>query len=545
MLRMIIADDEFIVRDGLRHVINWSNFGIEIIAEAKNGQEAYDLCISMNPDILLTDIRMPFMDGLEVASKLKENGCESRIIIVSGIQDFNYAKTALSINAEGYILKPVSIDELETVVRKVVNSIDLEKNRDEKYLKLKSQLHENLPIIREKFLRNIVTGMHQKWLDISQKIDFLQLPFSHDEKILVAVLQVDEHSENSKFDSEEDLQLLNFAIQNVSEEIIQNESAGICFWMDENEFIMIFNQKSIYTETYMFICEEIQKCLNKFLEIYCSIGLGCQMDMLTYAHSSYKEARIALQHRFYTGRNSILNFLDIGIQSKKETPSEIIFESNFYDIENRLLNYMKLGDQLNVSKCIDSIFDIYIHNQKPPVEYVQTLAVEIITLATRSIYELDVSLENITESHQSIIANIFSTKDIFNLKKYLQSLFINITDYFREKFLQKNNSSVLTIKNIITSRYAEELSVASIAKEVYLSPNYISLIFKQETGETITEFLTKIRIEQAKLLLTSTNLKILEVAERVGYENTNYFSTVFKKYTGVHPQKFRSDMDIV
>src|SRR5689334_6770760 len=126
MLRMIIADDEFIVRDGLKNIIPWEQFGIEVVGEAVDGQEALDLCLELKPDILFTDIRMPIMDGLEVAMELHEKGSKIKIIIVSGVQDFNYAKMALNINAEGYILKPVKIPELKETIQKVVNSINFE-----------------------------------------------------------------------------------------------------------------------------------------------------------------------------------------------------------------------------------------------------------------------------------------------------------------------------------------------------------------------------------------------------------------------------------
>jgi two-component system response regulator YesN len=132
MLKMILADDESIVRDGLRTIIPWEEYGIGIIAEAADGQEAVDLCLSLEPDILFTDIRMPFLDGLEVASILKEQGKETKVIIFSGIQDFGYAKSALDINAEGYILKPLDVSELVEVVIKVVHKITTERNMAEK-----------------------------------------------------------------------------------------------------------------------------------------------------------------------------------------------------------------------------------------------------------------------------------------------------------------------------------------------------------------------------------------------------------------------------
>jgi two-component system response regulator YesN len=198
MLKMIIADDEYNVREGLKEVVQWKELGIEIVADAADGQEAFELCRQLKPDILLTDIRMPMMDGLEAALKLKELEDPVRIIIISGAQDFNYAKTALSLNADGYILKPIKIHELQDTVKKVVASISMERNREEKNQQLKQQLHENMPVLREKFLANLIQGLYKSEQDALNKLEFFGLPLEIDSLLVVAVLQIDEYEKRSK-----------------------------------------------------------------------------------------------------------------------------------------------------------------------------------------------------------------------------------------------------------------------------------------------------------------------------------------------------------
>jgi two-component system response regulator YesN len=212
MLKMIIADDEFIVRDGLSSIIPWNEYGIEVIAEAADGQEAYELCMQLKPDILFTDIRMPLMDGLEVAMKLKETESDIRIIIISGVQDFNYAKIALNINAEGYILKPVKLDELKDVVKKVAGSILEERGKAVELQNLKDQLYENMPAVREKFLRNLISGLYQEEQFIQSKLDYFNIPLKPDEGVTVAVLQIDDFGRMTDGSPEEDRQLLSFSV---------------------------------------------------------------------------------------------------------------------------------------------------------------------------------------------------------------------------------------------------------------------------------------------------------------------------------------------
>jgi two-component system, response regulator YesN len=538
MLKMIIADDESIVRHGLRNVIQWENFGIEVVAEAADGQEALDACLELNPDILFTDIRMPMLDGLEVAMKLKELKMNIRVVIISGAQDFNYAKTALDADAEGYVLKPVNIDDLSDVFKKVVNRIKLERNQQSEVTQLKQQLHEHFPLIRENILRNMIHGVYVNAQEINKKMQFYNIPLQTDGDHLVSVLQIDDYSRYTDNLTEEDRQLLIFSIHNIIEEIMNNYNAGIVFSTNENEFVMIFNHNAQSGRKYTEICEEITLCLRKFLDVSVSIGIGRSVGSILSVNLSYKDAATALQYKFYTGKNSILDINDIHIMNEFN-PSNID-SSNLYEYENQLMNFVKLGDCESVQKTISNIFDEICSSRNIPIDYVQSIWVEIVCIASRNIRDLGENPDSITGSCSMILEEIYRKENADDLKKYISGIFAEITHYFSKKYNQKNIAIINKIKEIIAKRYNEDLSVAKISGEIYLTPNYISQIFRKETGETITQNITKIRMEQAKKLLKSTDFKILEISEKVGYEDSHYFSKAFKKYTGVHPQKYQS-----
>lgn len=538
MLKMIIADDEAIVRNGLKKVIRWENFGIEIIAEAMDGQEAFELCQQLQPDILFTDIRMPIMDGLEVAMKLKELHSTISVIIISGMQDFNYAKTALDISAEGYVLKPINVDELHEVIKKVVNRIKLERNRQSEMIHLKQQLHEHFPVIREKFLRSLVLGAYANELQIQSKLQYFQLPFQWNESFMVSVLQIDDYSKTIESTSEEDKQLLSFSVSNIIEEILTNYNAGVSFCLNENEFILIFNQNAQTNKKYTEICEEAVSCLDKFLNISVSVGVGRWVNRVLSLNSSYTDARTALQYKFYTGRNSILDISDINIMNDINSGS--VDGSCLYKNENQLMNFIKLGDCDGVSKTVTGMFDDLCADRNKPVDYIQSVCVELVCITSRTVQDLGENLDSIAGTRSGILEAIYKKESAYELKGYILAVFIKIAEYFSQKYNQKNARVINRIKEIIEQRYREDISVAKISEEVYLTPNYISMIFKQEMKETISEYITKTRMEQAKILLKTTDLRILEVAEKVGYEDAHYFSKVFKKYTGILPQKYRS-----
>ncbi|WP_138756439.1 response regulator [Paenibacillus sinopodophylli] len=537
MLRMIIADDESIVRRGLRNVINWETFGIEVVAEAQDGMEALELCKELAPDILFTDIRMPIMDGLELAMKLEELGSPIRVIFISGVQDFNYAKTALDINADGYVLKPVVVTELNEVIGKVVNRIKLGRKQHTELQQLKRQIHENFPVIRENFLRNLAGGVYVNDVVIHGKLEYFQIPLLPDESFLVSILQMDDYERKTENMSEEDKQILSFSVSNIVEEIVTNAAAGVSFRSNENEFIQIYNQSALLNKKYSEISAEIVLCLEKFLKISVSIGIGRPIGNLSAVNSSLKDARTALQYKFYTGKNSILDIGDIHVMT--ETGSGNSNSSGFYAEEGELMNSIKLGDVDGASTAISRLFDSLGQDRSTPVDYIQGMCVELIYIASRTVQDLGENLNGMGEKRSILIETIYKKESVTDLRQYMLNLFADMARYFLKKYNQKNAKVIGRIKEIVDQSYNGDISAAKISREVYLTPNYISMIFKQATGETITEYITKVRMEKAKHLLKSTDLKILEIAEKVGYEDPHYFSKVFKKYTGIHPQKHR------
>lgn len=537
MLTMIIADDESIVRQGLKNIVHWNDLGIEVIAEARDGQEAYELCQELHPDILFTDIRMPLMDGLEVAMKLEEQGSDIRIVLISGAQDFNYAKTALDIKAEGYVLKPVIVDDLNEVIRKVVNRIKLDRKQQSEMTHLKRQIHEHFPLIRNNFLRNLASGVYVNETSIQNKLEYFKIAIQSDESLLISSLQIDDYENKIEKMSEEDKQLLSFGVTNIIEEIMTNYNSGISFGMSENEFVQIYHQSALSNRKYTEICAEIALCLQNFLKISVSIGVGRMIDKISLIHTSLEDARSALQYKFYTGHNSILDISDIDILN--DTSNEGIIPFDLYENENRLMGYIKLGDVEGVAETINNIFGHLNSGRTMTMDYVQGVCFEMTCIASRTVQDLGESMDSIADDRSVVLDTIYRKETIADLKSYMSNLFVMIAQYFSKKYNQKSAKVIRKIKDIIDQKYSGDISVAKISQEIYLTPNYLSMIFKQDTGETISEYITKVRMEHAKSLLKSTDLKILEIAEKVGYEDPHYFSKAFKKYTGIHPQKHR------
>ncbi|OCT15131.1 hypothetical protein A8709_13555 [Paenibacillus pectinilyticus] len=535
MLKMIIADDEYNVRRGLAKVLSWESLGIEIVGEAEDGEEALEMCRQYQPEILLSDIRMPFIDGLQLTSKLKEEGCRARVIFISGIQDFDYVKSALQLNADGYVLKPVKLEELQAVVSKVVDSIQSERKRLMTEEKLKLQLAQSLPALREKFLNQVIAGFSDNEQSLWDKATYYQIPFKRDDSICIAVIQMDDYKLAVEKFTEENKQLLFFAIHNVVEELINSHKSGLCFTnINDNEFIMLLHFPEEANGAIIEYCEEIVNCINKFLKIPVSIGIGNPVKELVSLQSSYMEAKYALQYTFYTGKNSILSIQDLAAEGSDSPPNHI------YTFEYKLLSNVKLGFAEGITVALEQLFAPFKQQTQYSVDYVRHIAAELLFSLSRMMYEMEEVFDELISSKLEVLKSIEQARNIDEMQVLLENIFLKATIHFEKRHTSKNSRVTQKIKEVINRRYMEDINTKILSEEVFLTPNYISQIFKQETGDTITEYINKHRIEVAKELLKSPDLKVLEVSEMVGIENPQYFSTLFKKYTGMHPGKYRA-----
>ncbi|MGQ7885434.1 response regulator transcription factor [Paenibacillus sp. WC2504] len=539
MITMVIADDEELIRDGLNSIIDWSEFGIEVVGLAEEGRQAYELCMRLKPDIVCTDIRMPIMDGLELSQKLRDAGSTAKIVIISGIQDFHYAKTALSMHAEAYVLKPVKLHELTEVFGQVASKINRERDSETMNTKVHKQLQDSIPALREKLLIQLLSRYYTNENDIHDKIAYYQIPLQQGEFSAIGLLKIDDFEHAIQHYSEENKQLLFFAIHNVVEEILTNTRSGFAFTNTmDNELIVIFNEKSLIDQKYMDLAEEIIRCIRQYVKVSASIGIGSSVSSVLQLSYSYQEAKEALQHTFFTGKESVVTIHDIA-HNKVETERHM----HLYELEKQLIQQVKLGDADGVARLLNKLFDDIILPNSAQVEQVYYRGAELIFQLARPLHEADESYEAILgKSTIELVQMIQNTKDIGSLRDLMTNIIKDIALYMQNKHNSKSQRVIVRIKQYIDKHYMNNVTIQLLAEEAFLSPTYMCQIFKQETGETIIEFLTKVRIEKAKELLKSPDLKIFVIAEMVGFENATYFTTVFKKITGVLPGKYRESL---
>jgi Response regulator containing CheY-like receiver domain and AraC-type DNA-binding domain len=540
MITVILADDDFLVRETLSEVIPWKELGMEVIGQAENGKQALDMCIEKKPDVLFTDIKMPFLNGLEVAISLQELGINTRIVLISGIQDFNYAKTALSLNAAGYILKPIQIKEIIEAMKKIRNSIDMEQNRAEVYHQFKRQLEEHQDIIKEKFLNNLLLGIITDKIEIHQKLEYFQLSLNEGENIIVAVAEIDDYPKRVENQTESDKQFLNFSVKNIIEKCLFNHQAGLCICTRDNQFGMILNRRSNLEDAMALIFDEIQDLLQDFNNITISIGIGNKVTNLDAISISYNNALNALNYKFYTGKNSIIHIEDISNTQKLYQMSDVNVYTNLNAMQKELLSQIKLGNTEKLSETVESYFSFLTEVKLFTEEYIRGVCIELIINAYQETFRTEIDVQEILPHYLNSVQEILKLETVFEMKQTVYRMLEHICNYFKSKYSVKHGNLVRQIKEMAEKRYMENITLSDIANEVYMSPNYICSVFKKEAGITINEYLIKVKMEEAKKMLKDTKMKIHEIAEKLGYESPHYFSYSFKKNTGKTPQQYRN-----
>jgi two-component system response regulator YesN len=547
MYKLILADDEQEARKGIIEKIAWSELGFEVAGEAENGREAYDLAEITVPDIVITDIRMPFMDGLELAAALKNRFPTIRIIILTAYDEFEYAQRAIKIDIAEYVLKPVSSNELIEVLLKVKHEIDNEKAQRENNQILLEQFKRALPVLKEKYLSSVITGS-VPGEQISIRASELGLDLNG-KQFVVAVVGLDQTCFTIGNDNQlmglydkkniryvEDLALPNMAVFNLCMEIAAKDSLAIPFLHNDCVcLILAYKTNDIqgFVESTFKILDEIRLTIEKFLNFTVTIGLGSFCDEIAMISKSYKNAVSALEYRLIHGCNRIIFIEDIECLHM----DKLIFDDHD---ERALTSSIKLGDDNEVKFIIDALFE-NVNKAKASFKDFQIFLMEILIVIIKSSKSHDIEMDRIFGSNRNLFVEMYKFRDINEAKEWLIGICSEVMKRIRAEKGNTCRHLVKKAKEFIHENYYDnDLTIEKVAKHIHISPSYFSAIFKKETKETFVNYLVNVRMTEAKLLLRTTEMKTLEIAERVGYLEPSYFSYVFKKHCGISPSLYRN-----
>lgn len=516
-MRLLIVDDEATIRDGLSKTIDWASIGIEYVDCAKNGIEALKYVKQSAPDILLTDIRLPGMDGLELAECVTRLYPKTRILLLSGYADFSYAKQAISIGVDEYLVKPVNVNDLIKKIQIIVEEIT--HNIPDAPVKSFPATMINIlrtPGLSKEELSHLIVSAGYRW-----KHPWLLAGIAE-----LFISESDAANQRLPLNAED--------ICPVLSDTLHTET--ICVPMGETNQILLF--ANLPGDTKPAIPEnEISDFYDVISQKYnCQFTLAFSEVFLALSfYPAYQSAKNTLLYRFFIG-NGVTLFPRQFSGKKYETP--ISPEK----IQKELIQAIRSANAEICLNLIQPLFRSYRFCDISDIETIKDYCLQLVTILSAEAGRGESTENNLLRLGYIQYAEHFTT-----VEEYIHQVTVfyhNILAILKQSQSSKSYWIVKRSKEFMIQNYSLPLSVEQIAEQVERSPSYLCHIFNSVEGIPITEYLNKLRIEKAKELLCNTSMMSYEIAEQVGFNNYRYFTQVFKKYAGTSPTAFRNKPEV-
>lgn len=536
-IKVFLVEDEMVIRRGIKNSIDWEKEGYIFCGEASDGELAYPMIIKEKPDILITDIRMPFMDGLELCKLVKEELPNIKILILSGYDEFDYAKEAIRLGVTEYLLKPISSGKLLEALNGVSESIRREKEDKDLVRKYMEEMRENTEHEKQKFFEQMIAGnlSMADALETGKKYE-MNLSAGMYNLLLFRFTLGEENRKSGELLGEAE-----YAIKKLTERLeyvfeFQRDVEGWAF------LLMADNEEQMSERV-----KELSKDLEEIMKNYSTIayfgGIGQPVARLRELEESFREAERALAARFTMELNRIISVEDIRMAQNVDTLDDIEITS-FGEIEKTRTMLEKFLNN-GAEDEIDEFVDVYI-NELPEENLKSVLMRQYIIMdayiVMMSFCEKIEGIEGEMQAQSEELKNSMKTiQTLEEIKNYIRMLLKKIIGV-RDTISGRRYSDIIEIaKDQIRKTYmSDEIFLNTIAAEVGMSPSYFSSIFSKEMGKTFVEYLTEIRMDRAKELLMCSSMKTSEIGYEVGYKDPHYFSYIFKKTQNCTPKEFRA-----
>lgn len=533
MLKLIIVDDELLMRIGLRSMIHWEEHGFEIAGEAANGKEALEIAARVAPDLIITDVRMPIMDGLELIRETGKLLKHCKYVILSNFDEFRYVKEAMQLGASDYLIKSeMKQDSLALLLKRMRQQLARHSQQQ-----LQAQLpdlyfKQSLVYLKEMLFKEVISGL-QSEQELEAKAEAFNIQLRPG-PLVVAKLKIEQFEQLKKKYIEKDEKLLRFSIVNILEEMIPGRWSREIVVESSSEYLLVVNTSGGQSQAIRVdiekLSDRIVRSLKDFMNVQLTIGVSTTVQGYRYIRLAYQEAALALQRRFYAGPGKVLFYED---QEPRHEPSgrsgtlqrsqELEYQSLIESKNARRLPGFLTGlrDTLRREAAgEEEIRSIYISLIEQANTQFGALARSRYWSEDKTLYEAVLKEGTWEEIHALVL-------------EYVQGLFEN-----ESKNGDQQTYANLAIR-VMDRYYHTDISLQSVARQINVNPSYLSRVFKQETGMNFVSYLIGVRINKAKLLLENKQYKVYEVAERVGYHNYSYFSRIFRKVVGVSPEEYR------
>ncbi|RTE06673.1 response regulator [Paenibacillus whitsoniae] len=532
-MKIFLIDDEKGLVEGLTKLIGRYIPECEVVGHAYNGVEGAALIMENQPDIVLTDIRMPQADGLDMIQSLKNQGCRSKFIILSGYADFEYARKGIQLGVQFYLNKPVEEDELRDCVYRVMAAIHEERAKAREVDTLKQEVHSRL---MESLLRDLLDAGGDPSDHEEELLRLTGIP--HDKmKYVCALLEFERYAygalPSSSAFKESELEPVYLQIDQVLE---QYNGVYRFRYAPTQLAVMVMQRDSMLTiDELHHSFDRLKETLHREQKLNVTIGIGTVQGSAAGISTSFEEARHALSYMLINGKGSVIPYSEVLHVVKRRLP---VPEETLVKLESNL-------DKMDEPGCIAVIQDIFrqmsVEHGLSPADF-KMQCLNILLSSIRQMSFQPWQMDDFLGRHIPSLDEMSKFRTLTELEAWMIEVVRAILALKQEFNIPQKKDVIAEIKDYVAAHYSESISLAELSARFFLNPYYLSQLFKQKTGDTYLNYLAQIRVNKSKELLEKTDLKVYEICEKVGYTDTQYFSRLFEKMTGVKPSEYRKNL---
>jgi two-component system response regulator YesN len=538
MIKLLIVDDEPLLRIALRNVVNWSEHGYTIVDDVTNGAEAIEAIKKEMPDLVLTDIKMPVMNGIELIQYIQENGLPIKVIVLSNFNDFDFVKEALLRGASDYLLKAnINPDTLFQVIQAArakpwaLRKASDAANNEDKYIE---EIKLNIEWLRSELLKRIFSGSSIEPAQMEAKIKLYELNL-REARYVVLTIKMDKILRVINSYTEKELEMINDTVFSILKQLIDD---GLYFAMSPDTYVLMIYVNDL-SETSFFakvidLAGRIQNSVSRLINFTVTTGISDISTGIGSIRQTYEQSLCAIDYRFYAGIGQIIHYGSIKQNGNKQR-----LDDRYSDCLREVRGCM---DRMDVTRIGSSLvnFSQSLKNEYFPGCLVKQFFVDMLLFINSSIikeYQLDVS----NVMNDSMSKDVFECDTLDEIERYVQAVMSELLQFIKKEKGSTTNELIVQALSYINAHYNNKITLVSMAKELAVNSSYLSRLFLQETNTNFIHYLTELRVRKAKKMLTETNLSIADVSMHVGYDNPKYFDNVFKKSTGTNPNNFRKE----